>query len=283
MVINWNRVAFVWSWGKTFSSQGWWALEQVTQEAVYGISFPQDFQLTRQSPEQPGLNSVLTLLWSGDSSRDNPRSFLVSVFQRFWDWAWKNCAWNYNLQCGLTCSFALWKCRHGTCRLQYVVMGEIGLVRKRILFIICWKKVNVMHFLQKQATEIPAPAPMTFNRSWSKSNRKECRKNRFQIFFVKCGCFPAPDSTLNGSPLPPGAHTALLPMQWWKIRDGGGNTLASSWPGPSPLQFSGHSARVQKLEFVFSWSLMSFVSANLENYWMKGHHCFSSNPFCIFF
>lgn len=73
-------------------------------------------------------------------------------------------------------------------------------------------------------------------------------------------------------------HATLLPMQCWKIRD----TFSSTWPGPSPLYYSGHSARVEKLEFMFSWFLMSFAGADPENYWIKGHQYFSSRAFCSF-
>lgn len=56
---------------------------------------------------------MLTLPWAGDWDRVSPRSIPVSVIQWVYICAWWNDAWNHHLRCVLTCSFALWKCRHG--------------------------------------------------------------------------------------------------------------------------------------------------------------------------
>lgn len=71
-----------------------------------------------------------------------------------------------------------------TCRLQYIVMR--GLVRKKI---VCSYRKNdsAKHFHHTPPhphPEIPAPAMMAFDISWSKPKGRERGKNQFEIIFV---------------------------------------------------------------------------------------------------
>lgn len=63
--------------------------------------------------------------------------------------------------------------------------------------------------------------------------------------------------------LPSSVTRYILPLQWWKVKDKGGD--AFRWPGFSPPFLWRHPAGVQRLEFMFSWSLLSPVSADLLN------------------